>query len=175
MKKYIKNGNVYTTPIKINEEVQVSKIIKDSQGKEKEIKQKVITTTFTNDEKIILENDYEIYQKPQYKRSLDSLIEQSNRNINKETDYKILNEFIYNDEEFYLSIENQFNFKNLYDLREIKKYPVTIKTKNGFMMLNDKYEVQKFYLAGVEFIQKCITDGWQEKITAEQEIRKNYN
>ena len=105
---------------------------------------------------------------------MEEEIENSIRLINEETDKKILNNFVWNGNEFYLSLENQFNFKNLYDLREIKEYPITIKTKRGFTTLEDEYELSSFYLAGVEFIENCLKEGWRRKAEEEAKIREAY-
>ena len=103
---------------------------------------------------------------------MEEEIEDSVKMINRETDERILNDFVWKDNEFYLSLENQFNFKNLYDLRDIKEYPITIKTKTGFTTLNDVQEVEEFYLAGVEFIENCLKEGWERKADAERKIRE---
>ena len=151
MKQYIKDGKIYNLPVevKIGDEV-----------------------TYTNNEMFLKEHGYEEYIQKPYKPTMEEEIENSVKTINRETDEKILNDFVWKDNEFYLSLENQFNFKNLYDLRDIKEYPITIKTKTGFTTLNDVQEVEEFYLAGVEFIENCLKDGWRRKADAERKIRE---
>ena len=105
---------------------------------------------------------------------MEEEIEQSVETINKETDERILNDFVWRDNEFYLSLENQFNFKNLYDLRERKEYPITIKTKTGFTTLNDVQDVEEFYLAGFKFSEECLKEGWEKKAASEEKIRSEY-
>ena len=83
-----------------------------------------------------------------------------------------MNDFVWRDNEFYLSLENQFNFKNLYDLREMKEYPITIKTKTGFTTLNDVHDVEEFYLEGVRFVEECLKEGWERKAREEEKIRE---
>lgn len=153
MKQYIKDGKIYNLPVevKIGDEV-----------------------TYTNNEMFLKEHGYEEYIQKPYKPTMEDEIENSIRLINEETDKKILNNFVWNGNEFYLSLENQFNFKNLYDLREMKEYPVTIKTKTGFTTLEDEYELSSFYLAGVEFIESCLKEGWERKAQAEKSIREAY-
>lgn len=163
-KRYVKNGIPYFTPIVISKEVEYIDV--DGVQKTKTIMQ------YTNDENEILAAGYQIYTPP--KTSLSTLIKRSNERINREIDRKILNDFVWNENEFYLSMENQFNFKNLYDLREMKEYPITIKTKDGFTLLENQSEVTSFYLSGVTFIEECLKEGWQKKIDAEEEIRKTY-
>ena len=151
MKQYIKDGKIYNLPVevKIGDEV-----------------------TYTNNEMFLKEHGYEEYIQKPYKPTMEEELKKSVETINKETDERILNDFVWKDNEFYLSLENQFNFKNLYDLRERKEYPITIKTKTGFTTLNDVQEVEEFYLAGVEFIENCLKDGWRRKADAERKIRE---
>ena len=155
MKQYIKDGKIYNLPVevKIGDEV-----------------------TYTNNEKFLKENGYEeyIFIPTPYKPTMEEEIEKSVKMINEETDERILNDFVWKDNEFYLSIENQFNFKNLYDLRDIKEYPITIKTKTGFITLEDVKEVEDFYLAGVLFVEECLKEGWRRKAETEENIRNNY-
>ena len=155
MKQYIKDGKIYNLPVevKIGDEV-----------------------TYTNNEKFLKENGYEeyIFIPTPYKPTMEEEIEDSVKMINEETDERILNDFVWKDNEFYLSIENQFNFKNLYDLRDIKEYPITIKTKTGFITLEDVKEVEDFYLAGVLFVEECLKEGWRRKAETEENIRNNY-
>ena len=153
MKQYIKDGKIYNLPVevKIGDEV-----------------------TYTNNEAFLKEHGYEEYIQKPYKPTIEEEIENSIRLINEETDKKILNNFVWNGNEFYLSLENQFNFKNLYDLREIKEYPITIKTKTGFATLNDEYELSSFYLEGVRFVEECLKECWERKAQAEKSIREAY-
>jgi hypothetical protein len=108
------------------------------------------------------------------KPSVKQLIAESDAKINKETDKRILYDFSWMGETFHLSLENQFNYKNLYDLRELKSYPVLLKTNSGFMQLENAEEVSQFYLAVVNFVELCIKDGWLRKAEAAEEIRKEY-
>ena len=151
MKQYIKDGKIYNLPVevKIGDEV-----------------------TYTNNEAFLKENGYEeyIFIPTPYKPTMEEEIEKSVKMINEETDERILNDFRWRDDEFYLSLENQFNFKNLYDLRNMKEYPITIKTKTGFTTLNDVHDVEEFYLAGVEFIENCLKECWERKAQAEKSI-----
>ena len=151
MKQYMKDGMIYNLPVevKIGDEI-----------------------TYTNNEKFLKENGYEEYVPTPYKPTMEEEIENSIRMINEETDRKILNDFVWDGNEFYLSIENQFNFKNLYDLRDSREYPITIKTKTGFTTLEDIRDVECFYLDGVKFVEDCLKEGWQRKLEAEEKIRR---
>lgn len=151
MKQYIKDGKIYNLPVevKIGDEV-----------------------TYTNNEMFLKEHGYEEYIQKPYKPTMEEEIEESVKTINRETDERILNDFVWKDNEFYLSLENQFNFKNLYDLRERKEYPITIKTKTGFTTLNDVKEVEEFYLSGVKFVEECLKECWERKAREEAKIRE---
>jgi hypothetical protein len=133
--RYIKNGKTFYTPILIEKEVEVKEKQKDENGNEIEIKTLKKVKVYTNVEKEILAAGYAKYIAP--KVPLTTLIYRSNDSINKKTDNKILNDFTWNGNSFYLTMENQFNYKNLYDLRALKEYPITIKTKDGFTKLNN--------------------------------------
>ena len=106
------------------------------------------------------------------KPSVEQLIQNSDKHINRDVDRLIRNGFTWAGEGFYLTLENQFNYKNLYDLRSIKSYPVVIKTRTGFMQLENEKEVSDFYLAVVNYIDQCLKDGWVRKAEAADKIRK---
>ena len=171
-KRYIKDGKTYFTPIQIPKEVEYIEKEKNENSEEIEVKKTKKIIQYNNVEKDILEAGYEVYIAP--KISVETLVMRSNNTINKQTDNKILNDFVWNGNGFYLSMENQFNFKNLYDLRDIREYPITIKTKDGFTTLKSIKEVEDFYLSGVMFIEECLQDGWKQKAEAEAKIRSEY-
>lgn len=148
---YTKDGKNYHTPIKI---------VKDN---------KVI---YTNDPELIAEAGYTEYVKPAVPLSVR--IQQSDDSINAVTDERILNDFTYNDAEFYLTMENQTNFANMFIAREFLEYPQTVKTKTGFIILANKEEVQNFYLAGVNFVKQCLENGWKEKAEAAAALTAKY-
>ena len=168
--RYIKEGKIYFTPIQIPKEVEYIEKEKNENGEEIEVKKTKNVIQYTNVEKDILEAGYSVYVTP--KLSVETLVKRSVETINRETDERILNDFRWRDYEFYLSLENQFNFKNLYDLREVKEYPITIKTKTGFTTLNDVHDVEEFYLSGVKFVEECLKEGWERKAQAEKSIRE---
>ena len=153
MKQYIKNGIIYNTPIKI----ETDGII-----------------TYTNDQSLILANGYEVYVIPQPEKTLQQLINQSNNRINKICDRKILNDFVWNNEQFYLTMENQTNFANMYMIRDLLTYPQTIKTKTGYIQLYNYSDVENFYISGVNFVKQCLEQCWTNKQQQEQRIRREY-
>ncbi|MBQ4009818.1 MAG: hypothetical protein II604_03875 [Bacteroidales bacterium] len=92
--------------------------------------------------------------------------------INAKTDAKILSGFVWRDKPVYLSSENQFNFKCAYDLAHQTNgatLPARYKLgedENGtpvYHTFENLEMFQDFYLGCVQWIQKCINDGWDEK------------
>lgn len=174
MKQYIKDGKIYNLPIAIQQERIVKQKYVDDNGEEKIREVKRLFDFYTNDEKMILAAGYTEYRYIQPEKTLDELIEESNESINKITDERILNNFVWKEQEFYLTTENQTNFANMYIARDLLTYPQTIKTKTGYFELEDDVAVSGFYLAGINFVKQCLEDGWRQKAEAEAEIRKNY-
>ena len=154
MKQYIKNEEIFDSPI----------VIINEDG----------SKTITNDETKILAAGYEIYTYTPQQKPLEILIQESNNEINKRTDAKILNNFVWNESEFYLTAENQMNFANMYIAKDYLIYPQTIKTKTGFIELSSAQEVTEFYLSGIQFVKLCLEEGWAEKEEAAEEIRNSY-
>lgn len=157
--KYTKDGKIYDLPILLEVE-------KEENGVVTKIKR------YTNDKALILSAGYTEYIAP--KQPLSVLIEQSDEAINAVTDMKILNDFEYNGERFYLTTENQINFGNMYIIRDVLQYPTTIKTQEGFLELKNAEEVSDFYMQAVAFVKNCIEDGWAQKSAAATEIREKY-
>ena len=121
----------------------------------------------------LLEDGWSQYIAPE--KSVEQLIQESDERINKETNENILTGFSWHGEQFYLSLENQFNFKNLYDLRALKEYPVLLKTCSGFMQLDNATEVEDFYIATTNHVELCLKTGWIRKAEAADDIRKKYD
>lgn len=61
MSYYIKDKKIEKTPIKIDREIQIIEKVKQEDGTEKQIKKKIKTTSFTNDQKLILAAGYVEY------------------------------------------------------------------------------------------------------------------
>lgn len=152
MKQFIKDGKIYNSPVTIV------------------INGRRITS---NSDSYLAKFGYEPYiaQAPEEpKKSVAELIEESDNNINKETDEKIQNGFTFAENEFYLTQENQINFGNMFAAREFIEYPQTIKTKDGYFELNNSDDVTAFYLSGVQYVKECLEEGWTKKEAAKQEI-----
>ena len=72
----------------------------------------------------------------------------------------------------WLSIENQFNYKAIYDLAiqtNSKNLPVMFKfgtvEKPVYYTFNTIEELNDFYLKSIKFIQQTLENGWKEKDT----------
>ena len=153
MKKFIKDEKIYASPIKIKTETE---------------------TIFSSDPNVLKQYGYEVYETQDVKPSLEDLIESSNKYINQKTDERILNDFIWKDHEFYLTMENQQNFANMFISREFLHFPQTVKTKTGFAEIENIVELSGFYISGVTFVKECLEQGWKEKAEAEAKIREDY-
>lgn len=90
--------------------------------------------------------------------------------VNKLTDVKILTGFTYEGSLVYLSAENQFNYKAVFDLCMLtdgSNLPVTFKFGQEdapkYRQFNTKEELREFYLLAVSFVSKTLAEGWAEK------------
>ena len=154
MKQFIKEGKIYNSPITIT------------------IDGKNITS---NSENYLAEFGFLPYIVQPKQLTIEELIKESDDRINKETDDKILNDFSYNGEDFYLSIENQINFANMFTVKDYLTYPQTIKTKTGYTQLSSSEDVTNFYLSGIQFVKKCLEECWSEKQQAASQISAEFN
>jgi len=89
---------------------------------------------------------------------------------NPEIDQKILNGFVWNDMNVWLSTENQFNYKAEYDLAvqsEGKNLPVTFKfgtdTTPIYYEFKTFEELEDFYTSAIKYISDTYKDGWEKK------------
>ena len=128
--------------------------------------------------------------KDQYEKiDIDIIKKAITDDINKQTDEKILNGFVWNDNPVWLSSENQFNFKAAYDLAiqtngaslpvkfKIGETPVTyvnkgteeepIWVKEGgepiYHIFETVEDLADFYTKAVAHINNCLNEGWQKK------------
>ena len=100
-----------------------------------------------------------------------------NNEDDRDFDYnKILNDFVwvYDNVSYpvWLSSENQFNYKAIYDLAiqtNGKNLPVMFKfgtvEEPVYYTFNTIEELNDFYLKSTKFIQQTLEDGWKEKDT----------
>jgi hypothetical protein len=85
-------------------------------------------------------------------------------------DKEILSEFTWKGMKVWLSIENQFNYKVIYDIAiqtEGKNLPVTLKFGDDentiYYEFSDIDELSIFYRNMTDFIQTTIQNGWKKK------------
>ena len=92
--------------------------------------------------------------------------------INAETDGKILSGFVWNGQSVWLSLENQINFKAAYDLAvqtDGETLPKKLKLGEDdegrpmYHLFESVSEFTEFYKSAVEYIEKTIQEGWEEK------------
>lgn len=89
---------------------------------------------------------------------------------NKQTDMAILSGFTYKNMPVWLSSENQFNYKSVYDLAVQAgggMSPVTFKfgtdTETHYHTFETLEELTDFYTKVVKHIQDALADGWKKK------------
>lgn len=90
--------------------------------------------------------------------------------VDKNTDDRILSGYEYNGKQVWLSSENQFNYKAAYDLAvqtDGKSLPCKIKVGTTeapeYITFETVDEFGKFFTGAMDFIQKCLQEGWTEK------------
>jgi len=91
---------------------------------------------------------------------------------NAETDRRILEDFVWEGKNVWLSSENQFNFKAAYDLAiQTQGASLPVKFKLGetaegepvYHTFEDMEEFTDFYTKTIAFINQCLNEGWQRK------------
>ena len=127
---------------------------------------------------------YEIYfykkqGKPNFEKAKDAIL----NDINSRTDAKILNGMVWENQNVYLSSENQFNFKAAYDLAvqtQGQSLPVTFKIGEDneenpiYHEFDDMNEFTNFYISTISFVTNCLTEGWQKKDSIDFDSYKPY-
>lgn len=116
-----------------------------------------------------------------HKPSIDEIKGIITSEINKETDDKIENGFVWESSQtdtdgntvmvnVHLSMENQFNYKAAYDLAfqtNGASLPFILKfgetTSPKYYTFNTLQEFTQFYMASISFINTTIADGWRRK------------
>ena len=90
--------------------------------------------------------------------------------FNTQTDTAILSGFEWNGMSIWLSSENQFNYKAAYDCaRDTAGESLPVKFKFGtdeepvYYTFTTFDELQEFYMTSLQFVQKVLDEGWQEK------------
>lgn len=97
--------------------------------------------------------------------------------VNGNVDAKILTGYSWNGCPVYLSSENQFNYKSVYDLAQQNSSILPIKFKMGedvdgnvvYHTFETVDELASFYMGAIAFIQQCLNEGWAEKDSIDTE------
>ena len=98
---------------------------------------------------------------------------------NKKIDERILSGLVWNGMKIWLSNENQFNYKAVYDLAfqtNGANLPVYFKfgdeTEPVYHEFKTLEEISDFYLASINYIQNILQKGWTEKENIDWNIFK---
>lgn len=90
--------------------------------------------------------------------------------LNREIQNKIISGFVWRDMKVWLSIENQMNYKNNYDLAINTNgdiLPVTFKFSNDkgpvYYQFNSIEDLEEFYIAMNTHISNTLSEGWNKK------------
>ena len=113
---------------------------------------------------------YEYRHTFDHKPSLDEIKEEVIKQINADTDAKILSEFVWRGMPVWLSSENQFNYKAAYDIAvqtEGATLPVRFKFGTDKEAIYHKFEtleeLRDFYVNCLSFVQNALDECWEEK------------
>lgn len=89
---------------------------------------------------------------------------------NNITDKKILSDFIWKGMKIWLSSENQFNYKSMYDIAvqtEGKNLPIKVKFGDDenviYYEFSEMEDFSDFYYKMIMFIQNTVQNGWKKK------------
>lgn len=98
---------------------------------------------------------------------------------NNITDKKILSGFVWNGMKVWLSTENQFNYKSMFDIAiQTKGSNLPVKVKFGdneniiYYEFSDLEELSNFYHEMINYIQNTIQNGWEKKDNINWDIYK---
>ncbi len=91
--------------------------------------------------------------------------------INATVDAKILSGYEWSGHKVWLSSENQFNYKAVYDLacKDSSVLPVKFKLSDGtegkvvYYTFEALEELTSFYRGAIKFINESVNEGWTEK------------
>lgn len=127
------------------------------------------------------ENGVEYYEHELlYKPSLEQIKELVLNGYNKIIDQKILNGFVWNDMQIWLSQENQFNYKAAYDLAVQtggQNLPIMFKfgsTENPiYYTFVDMETFTDFYIKAMTYINTQLNEGWKLKDNIDWSVYNN--
>lgn len=113
---------------------------------------------------------YEYRHTFDHKPSLDEIKAVVIKQINADTDQRILSGFVWNDKPVWLSTENQFNYKAAYDIA-VQTGGATLPVKFKFGTDNEAIyhkfetleELSDFYIKCLAYVQQVLAECWDEK------------
>lgn len=98
---------------------------------------------------------------------------------NNITNEKILSGFVWNGMKVWLSTENQFNYKAMFDIAiQTKGSNLPVKVKFGdneniiYYEFSDLEELSNFYHEMINYIQNTVQNGWKKKDNINWDIYK---
>lgn len=120
------------------------------------------------------ETGYNWRQKFRYKPSVEEIRTIIKETINKETDRRILEGFVWKDMPVWLSSENQFNYKAAYDLAvQTGGATLPVRFKFGtdeapvYYTFESIEDFSNFYTLAMVHINTVLNEGWAEKDLAD--------
>lgn len=118
-----------------------------------------------NEQKLFDTYSYE-EQEFKYKPALQEIQDLIYDYYNKMTEDKIVNDFEWNNKDFYLSKENQINYQMYHNaiLSGSMRFPLRVKLKDStYMEFNTNGLYEDFYTNILRHINKCLQEGWNLK------------
>ena len=117
------------------------------------------------------QGDYVLRKVYDYKPTGEELRADITELVNKSVDEKILTGYVWNGMPVWLSSENQFNYKSVYDLALRDSSVLPLKFKMGedadgnvvYHTFETIDELSDFYVGAIKYINNCINEGWTEK------------
>jgi hypothetical protein len=80
------------------------------------------------------------------------------------TDQMIAEGMLYEGIRFKLDVEHQMSYKGVYDFRSFISFPYTVKGEGeNYLSLADEAELATFVLAGFQYLESIIKEGWTIK------------
>lgn len=102
--------------------------------------------------------------------TMDMIKKEILAHYNKKIDDRILSGLTWRGYSIWLSTENQFNYKAAYDVAvqtNGKNLPIVFKFGNNdesiYYEFKDMETITDFYFSFLEYIQKTLKEGWEEK------------
>lgn len=126
----------------------------------------------TNDKGDYIESPLGVWQEHKFNHipSLNEIKEVIFEYYNNITENEIVTGFYWNDIPVWLSMENQFNYKSVYDLTiqtNGKNLPIKFKFGDNNNVIYYTFEniedFTDFYFNMINHIKKCIEKGWEKK------------